>query len=119
MGLLDFFKKKSNISNSEPCLNAPTHEVKIKYKDDSFDRYQAIKHFESNGFTLYLSRDGQIDKQRFIKVDLKAEIVYIDVDETYITAELLNISSKNNDDYIICWAGDYYRSLSIDSKQKS
>ena len=118
MGLLDFFKKKSNISNSEPSLNALTHEVKIKYKDDSFDRYQAIKHYESNGFTLYLSKDGKIDKKRFIKVDLKAEIVYIDVDETYITAELLNISSKNADDYIICWGGDYYRSISIDSKYR-
>ena len=65
------------------------------------------------------SCEVQIDKKRFIKVDLKAEIVYIDVDETYITAELLNISSENADDYIICWAGDHYRSLSIDSKQKS
>ena len=110
---------EDSASDSSLDSTAP-YEVKIIFKDDHIESYYASKEYRSNysGFTLYLSKNKCIDKTDFVKIDYDAETVYINLGSTYITAELLNISSYNLDDYIICWGGDYYRSISIDSRYK-
>ena len=103
-----------------PLDSRAPYKVKIIFKDDHIERYYARKKYGSNydGFTLYLSKNECIDKTNFIKINYDEETVYINLGTTYITAELLNVSSHNLDDYIICWGGDFYRSISIDSKYR-
>lgn len=103
-----------------PLDSRAPYKVKIIFKDDHIERYYASKKYGSNydGFTLYLSKNECIDKTNFIKINYDEETVYINLGTTYITAELLNVSSHNLDDYIICWGGDFYRSISIDSKYR-
>ena len=103
-----------------PLDSRAPYKVKIIFKDDHIERYYASKEYGSNydEFTLYLSKSECIDKTNFIKINYDEEMVYINLGTTYITAELLNVTSHNLDDYIICWGGDFYRSISIDSKYR-